>query len=547
MSILAVASVFLPFDGRAASGTWTAGATGDWNVSTNWLNNIIADGSGSIATMSGSGAKTITLNDTRSIGGLNWNTSSSNGAFVLNGAGTLNFDNGAGVPLIQTSTGAVGYIGGITSNVSGSNGIVIQGNNGGTRFLWAPGSSSLSGGITIKNIALVIESPNNVGLNAIELNSSTSTGAALWFQSTAISSTYQNDFLLSGSQGDKSFVFANSLSSLATINLQGVISQSGSAQNLAYSTGTGNPNGVRFVVSGSNSYTGNTSINVGGSAGPVIVRATNNNALGLGSSTVTVGKDNAALELSGGVTISNKQIELNGAGFQGNGSLHSLDSVNSWEGNVSLGTAANATIGVSSSRLEISGVVSGSSAGGLRKVGAGVLELSTANIYSTGTQILGGTVAANNDQALGSGAVSVTVGTLLVKSGVNLTISSLSLTNDSNLAFDFAGLGLSTSITVSGDQLGSGIYNVQLSNIGGLGEGIYTLLTVSGVANASGFVLASAPDFSGSLDWNAGVLSLTVVPEPNGMLMTFLGVGLIGLVTRRKYLDSLRFRKSASA
>nr|MBP9941650.1 autotransporter domain-containing protein [Comamonas sp.] len=59
---------------------------------------------------------------------------------------------------------------------------------------------------------------------------------------------------------------------------------------------------------------------------------------------------------------------------------------------------------------------------GLAKTGAGTLTLSGANLYSNGTSINGGTLVANHNNALGSGAVNVSgSGTLQVNSGVVLT------------------------------------------------------------------------------------------------------------------------------
>ena len=77
---------------RAASGVWTNDASSVWSAPTNWLNGVVADGSGSIAdfTINNINTNKVTLDSSRSISALmfgnNAGTTATN-AWLLNASG----------------------------------------------------------------------------------------------------------------------------------------------------------------------------------------------------------------------------------------------------------------------------------------------------------------------------------------------------------------------------------------------------------------------------------------------------------------------------
>src|SRR5829696_404687 len=68
----ALASLVLPQAANAQSGTWNVNADGAWSGAANWLNSVIADGSGNTANCNFSitADRTITLDTPRTIGNL---------------------------------------------------------------------------------------------------------------------------------------------------------------------------------------------------------------------------------------------------------------------------------------------------------------------------------------------------------------------------------------------------------------------------------------------------------------------------------------------
>src|SRR5439155_21158774 len=104
--------------------------------------------------------------------------------------------------------------------------------------------------------------------------------------------------------------------------------------------------------------------------------------------------------------------------------------------------------------LAIAAIVSGSV--GLIKAGAGVLSLSSANTYSGGTTINGGTIVVNSSSNLGSifGGLTVNAGTLEVATGFS-TVRAITL-GDAASTFQ---IDPSQTYTVTSAIAGSGALN----------------------------------------------------------------------------------------
>jgi autotransporter-associated beta strand protein len=151
-----------------------------------------------------------------------------------------------------------------------------------------------------------------------------------------------------------------------------------------------------LVLSGANSYSGDTRINVG------TVRLGTGDVLpdGLGKGNILV---NGTLDLNGLSEIVN--------GLTGSGTVDTL-----------AGGPATLTVGGNNASSTFNGLIQNSSGSlTLVKIGSGTLTLAGANRYSGGTLINGGIVRASHATALGSGAVTINGGTrLVVDTGLDL-------------------------------------------------------------------------------------------------------------------------------
>ncbi|QQE12607.1 autotransporter-associated beta strand repeat-containing protein [Planctomycetota bacterium] len=203
-----------------------------------------------------------------------------------------------------------------------------------------------------------------------------------------------------------------------------------------------------LTLSGTNTYTGDTTIN----AGTII--AEGGNAIGDSSLVVIADVAGATLQLNGDETIGG----LTGGGSTG-GELILQDNT------LTIGGDDDTTF---------DGVISGT--GSLAITGTGTLALTGTNTFTGGTTLNGGVTTVNSDDAFGTGSV-----TVAGASGLTAGISSVSLDNVFTLNDD---------LTVSGDN------NLTLSGvIDGTGaltkEGAGTL-TLSGTNTYSGGTTISA-------------------------------------------------------
>ncbi len=416
----------------AADGTWAASSgSGSWNDPSRWLGGNEAGGNASIASFERpatgeyeiSLASPVTLAELRQLGN-GWDST-----YRITGPGALNFAPGGRIALSSSETTNSILRGfSIESAVTGTGGLEVVGSSKRQVLVWNPATMGLTGGITLKGAGLQVASAAALGSNTITMSGS---GLTFLGFSNDGGAYGQSVVLDNTTSGFMNFIGSGSTTAAPpTHYLTGVISQSaGGNKGLFYMTSTNTPGGTRFVVSGNNSYAGTTTISsseisgVSMNSGPIVVRATHNNAFGAGSNaTIQILSSASGIELEGGVEIAGKTVRLNGAGFRSNGSLNSVSGQNRWLGNIILrygsDRALNPTIGVESGTLTISGIVSdGLSSNGLHKVGEGTLLLNASNTYASGTKVKAGTLLADHNAALGSGAVEVDGGTLAIASG----------------------------------------------------------------------------------------------------------------------------------
>ncbi|MBU6222317.1 MAG: autotransporter-associated beta strand repeat-containing protein [Planctomycetes bacterium] len=175
----------------------------------------------------------------------------------------------------------------------------------------------------------------------------------------------------------------------------------------------------------------------------------------------------------------------------------------------------------------------GTGNGGLIKAGVGSLTLQASSTYSLGTSLLGGSLVAGNVEAFGSGAVTVTNGTLDL-GGYNvanaITVNGGSLSNASNYTGVLAIGGTSTVGTASlagsigtgvtvnaGSTLnGTAVFAGSIAGAGLVGPGSSSagILSASSLNPAAGGSFAfeftqAAPDYTQVLNSGNDILKLT--------------------------------------
>jgi autotransporter-associated beta strand protein len=226
------------------------------------------------------------------------------------------------------------------------------------------------------------------------------------------------------------------------------------------------------TLSGSNNFTGGTALNGG------VLNLANTNAI----SSSTVSLNGGSLTFDSAVTGNSFTL----GGIIGSGNLGMTNTTN---GAISLSVGNNNASSTYSGNLSDSGL--GSS---LIKVGTGTLTLSGSNNYAGGTTLGGGALSIGNQNALGTGSVTVSAGSTLstlssMNLGNNIAVTSgiLTLNNGGNSligsgsisgvgAVTFAGAG-TTTLTTSNSYTGVTTIN----------SGSTVLVTASGgMSSASG-------------------------------------------------------------
>jgi len=226
--------------------------------------------------------------------------------------------------------------------------------------------------------------------------------------------------------------------------------------------------------------------------GTLIVQAPGNLGAGAsGSSQITVSTsvpvNSATLALDGGVagklSISNRTLNLDGAGVSGAGALRSISGNNTWAGNINLsGTSQVAYVGVDTDTLTLSGKINGGSST-LQKTGAGDLIISGIGNTHKSTVVGSGTV-----YQLGQDNVPVFVNTsgilkgdgrigdLNMSAGQNGTVTPGTQTSNVSV--------LTTSGIIA--QSSVGVFSFDLDTSGTVAGKAYDQLAVNGIVNLSG-------------------------------------------------------------
>jgi hypothetical protein len=336
--------------------------------------------------------------------------------------------------------------------------------------------------------------------------------------------------------------FGYGLSGSSSSSISGIISDgittNSTATSLANVVRVGGASGTSVTLSGTNTFTGLTTVNANGT-------------LRLGASSTTsgsgpLGTTGAGTSItSGGVLDMNgfsltstatEALTINGTGISSGGALiNSSGTGSTWAGTVALGS--DASVGGSGSTT-LSGVVSG--ANSLTKVGIGTVTLSNTNTFGGAGKsltIAQGTVSINSfTNALGDAANTFTLGT----SSTSGTLSTTSGTGNVSRSFsvalgggtlEIAGSGTPTFLTSAGTYTGTlnGEFTVNCSSTGGAqfnlglsGAGGMTINSSGSGVVTMGASGAAAATYSGDTKITAGTLQLGVanmLPNSSKLLL----------------------------
>lgn len=236
-----------------------------------------------------------------------------------------------------------------------------------------------------------------------------------------------------------------------------------------------------LTLSGANTYTGPTAVNVGTLQAGVASVAGTSGAFGLNSAVTLANTAGVALALNG---FSTQIGSLTGGGSNG--------------GNVTLGSATLSVGSDNTSPAAYAGVISGM--GALTKIGTGTLTLSGTNTYSGGTNVQAGRlIESNNGNAIPAGTVAIssgatlelnvaTAGTTISQAGVTAFTGTGSLIKTGAGTFAFGGNGGNVNIS-----LGAGaLVDVQAGTLRGSSsnQGFFT-------NNLAGLNVAAGATFNG--------------------------------------------------
>jgi len=530
------------------NGTGIGGTGAFRNITnTNSFNGNITLGS-DVLIVSNAGALTINPASGNSITGTNVNLSlGGNGAMTISksivlGTGALTKAGTGTVTLLEANTydgltainaGAVNIrndmsLGSVVAGTSVTTGAALQ----------------LQGGITVTGEALTL---NGTGVTA--------TGA---LRSISGNNNFNGNITLG------SAVRINSDAGILTLNPAAGDSITGINQNLtlggvgtivvskAITTGTGtltkDGTGTATLL-GSNTYTGLTTVSAG------VLNIQNDTALGTSANgtSVTTG---AALQMQGGITVTDEALTLNGTGVGGTGALRNISGDNNYNGNITLGavTRVNSDIGTltidpgsgnafsGAFNLTLGGVGNitvndpiATGAGTLTKDGVGILTLAGPNTYTGLTTVSAGVLNIRNDTALGGTASgsSVTSGAALqMQGGITVTGEALTLNG--------TGVGATGALrNISGDNNFNGNITLGAATRINSDAGTLTIDPAAGNAFAGGFALtfggAGNASVNDAIATGAGVVTkdgagtLTLAGANTYTGLTTVSVGVLNI------------------
>jgi fibronectin-binding autotransporter adhesin len=474
---------------------------------------------------------------------------------VLTLRGGTNFD-------VQTTGKSVSFGGGGTVNMDGAVGVTSNGTSAATETVYYVGTFFVGSGTTNLNVGASISGNDKAGL-AIGQGDDVPTGVGFFNINGGIVNAFNVDqghgntntvSVNSGvfSANDYNLVNGDTSGSPQTVTLNvngGQFIQTGNMNILASTSPTSGPTNFAAVLN----FTGGVSvlehgIIIGNSSGPAVGNTNSaaitvsGGAVYLGSTGIESGTDGIASDDS--VTAAQTSITLSGGtvGALANWSTSENMTLSNTNGGVTFQTSdvgstiasqfagnngnpnnTNSNTATGNTHIiTLSGILSGN--GPLTASGGGHLITTGANTYSGGTSVVGGTQLTLASAGTGNVHVDANISQI---SDLQLTLSTAiaataTLTLDSATAsevdLNFLTAGTTDVIgglVIDGTSLAAGVYTVtQLDS-----------MTIGGV---------TVQDFT---DNAGGTNSFTIlsVPEPSTWALMLGGLGLVGLVTRRRF------------
>lgn len=537
----------------AADGTWelqpggpATSASGSWNTNTNWVDDIIADGSGFTAffnnlntTGTSTSSNVITLDAPRTISNLVFGDTDTSTATAWNiNAGTDN-------PTL-TMAGATPTI---TVNALGTNGNVRINAAISAAGLTKSGSGLLilAGANSLTGVTQVTEGTLRL-LNANALGASTevaiSSGASLSIEGTSV-------VLTANTSG---------AGSISKTNNSSVLTLAGNGGHGATTLG----DGAILLGTGTNNGlgTGTLTMNGGRLGSSDNAARTISNTIAMGSNGLTFGGTSGASTGLGDLTFTDagsRTIGGNKPWTVNNDTTVTFN--NTWTGNGGWNVTKNGT----GTLVFKGGITTGNTVNVVVSNGTMILD-GAANAYTGATTVNGGRLFINGAKN-GAGAVNVNGGTFggsgtiagltTVAAGATLapgestgadTFSlsgglTLNATGDAILAFELGAIGASDLLLLTGGTFtgnSSGLTTVSISELDGFTTGVYTLVDWTAATatdvELGDFALASnvfTGGRTGSLQINGSQLQLNVIPEPGAAMLVLAGLGAMPWLHRR--------------
>ncbi len=558
------------------TGTWTATA-GNFNTGsgdTTWSNTndagfIAQFGGGSSGT-----AGTVAITGTVTPAGISFVPASA-GAYTLGTttAGTIALAGAAPSISLTTSTGTINS----TLTTATSSALTINGTNAGLAQLFLGGTAnSIGGTVNLSGTNILINAGQANGVNGLSGASAITVGSnntIRWNANETITSNFTLTGIGAGGRGALSFYGGSATSVSGGITLAGntVINNRTTTTTLGGNIGesttpstltiTSDLAASTVVFNGNNSFSGGLTFNsfVTGT----VIKAGSSTAFGTGTLTFST--------MFGTGVDTNSSADLNGqtitiGGLTGGDSSRFINNTSS--------TAAQLTVSNTTTTNNFAGVIQDGTGGvSLVKAGTGTLTLSGANTFSGSTKVTGGILALANVNALqnspldvsGAGTVNFTVagtntykigslinlGTLnagansLTVNGVspgatpgtlNVTTGALTLNSTAASAFQINGTGKGTTydvLNVTGALAYGGALTINLgASFTPANNSTYDLFdyttTESGTFNS--ITIGNGSQYSGSLNYSSGILTITAVPEPStwiaGAMCILIGLGV---------------------
>ncbi len=248
-----------------------------------------------------------------------------------------------------------------------------------------------------------------------------------------------------------------------------------------------------LVLSGTNSYTGATTVSAG------VLNIQSATALGSTASGTTV-LTGATLQLQNNITVGAEALTINGTGASGqNGALVNVSGTNNYGGLLTLGSASTISSDSGTLNLTNSGTITGSGfdltltgsgngnitsiigtgSGALIKSGSGTWTLNSANTYTGLTTITAGTLTEGVSNAISTGGLTVNGATAVFDLGANHSDSVGTVTLDGGGSI--TGTGTSTLTSTGTFEMKSGSASATLA-----GSGIALNKTTSGTVTLTG-------------------------------------------------------------